>query len=564
MRLALNGGTYQARTVAAAAQSAINVFPEKIEDANEKEKGGGLTIGCPGKHLFANLSAIGTPCRGLWSGGGKLFYAGGARYAEVNSSGAVVGSVRTIADDADHSPVLFYANGTQLFIVSAEHAYCDNGAGPIEVTLPGLVGTAHALGQFVYWDSGDTFTAGLVGKSITVDGNTETIFEVLSPTQLTVTSPFAGSPAGDYTTTAPSLLVSSGAYGDGYFMVSQINTRQFNISPLLNGTGDAGDGVWNSLDYGVKESYPDYIRSILWSNEQLYLFGTDSLEVWQNVGSQLVNGVASFPFQRIDGATAKYGSVSPNSPIAIGGQVFFLGGDSTGQTVAYILNGFTPKRISTYAIENAWNNALLGSTAVSASYLEEGHTFWEISFGPGQFTWVYDITTGVWHQRASWNGSSFTPYGRTFHTFVTNSTNSANDWGAGGKHLVGGDGTSNVYEQSLNFYDEAGADMAWQRAMDSLYNAGNRMYFSRMTLEMETGAVASGLAPVITRDYSDDRGETFSNPQTASLGTHNQWTKRVFWPVGGSSRGRIFRLSGSGQSKVALVCCDVDITMGTN
>lgn len=564
MRLALCGQTYAARTLAAAAQSCINVYPEKIEDAAEKDKGGALLIGCPGKHRFQDLSVVGTPMRGIWSGGGRLFYAGGAHYAEINSAGIVVGAIRTIADDITHSPVLFFANGTQLFIVSAGRAYCDNGAGPIIITLAPLSGTATAAGQFVNWVSGDPFSAGLQGKAITVDGETQTVLNVLGPTVLTTVSAFSIPRDGDFTTTAPDLVVSSGCFGDGYFMVSQANSRQFNISPLNNGTGDAGDGIWNSLDSAVKESYPDFIRSILWCNEQLYLFGTESFEVWQNVGSQLVNGVASFPFRRIDGATGKFGSVSPNGPIAIGGQVFFLGGDSTGQTVAYIMNGFTPKRISTFAIENAWNNQLLGATAVSASYLEEGHTFWEISFGPDALTWVYDITTGAWGQRGAWFGSSFLSYGRQYHTFVTNSTSSGNNWGAGGKHLVGGDGTSIVYEQSLNFYDEAGADMGWQRDLEYLYNSGKRMYLKRMDLEMETGAVASGPAPVITRSYSDNRGQSFSNPQTASIGVHDDFTKRVFWPVAGSSRGRVFRLAGVGQSKVALVCCDLDRIDGAN
>jgi len=562
MRLALAGQTYNARTLAASAQACINAYPERIEDPQETAKGGALLIGCPGKHLFAALGGtVGTPMRGIWSGGGRLWYAGGTHYAEISPAGAVVGSVRTIADDASHSPVLFFANGNQLFIVSAGHAYCDNGAGPVEITLPTLSGTATALDFFVDWVSGDQFNSGLVGKTITVDGNTRTVLQVLGPTTLTVTATFGGLVSGDFTTQAPSLAVSSGAYGDGYFIVSVANSRQFNISPLFNGIGDAGDGVWNPLDFGVKESYPDYIRSILWSNEQLYLFGTDSFEVWQNIGSQVSNGVATFPFQRIEGATGKYGNVSPNSPIAIGGQVFFLGGDSTGQTCAYVLAGFTPKRISTYAIESQWTNALLGEGAVSASYQEEGHTFWEISFGSGQLTWVYDLTTGAWHQRGTYTAGNFGPYGRTFHTFITNSTSSANDWGAGGKHLVGGDGTGNVYQQSLNFYDDAGSDITGQRALPYLYNGGNRMYFGRMTLDVQTGTT-TGATPSIVREYSDDHGSTWKTPQSASLGATSDTSKRVFWPVAGSSFGRVYRFTWTSSAKIGFVTCDHEVVNG--
>ncbi len=159
---------------------------------------------------------------------------------------------------------------------------------------------------------------------------------------------------------------------------------------------------------------------------------------------------------------------------------------------------------------------------------------------------------------------SFAPYGRDFHTFIQNSPSSTNDWGAGGKHLVAGDGTGKIYVQSLSFYDDAGSDIAWQRDTPYLYNSGNRMYFSRMTLEMETGTVAGGPAPSVTRSYSDNRGQSFSTPQSASMGAHDDFTKRVFWPVAGSSRDRIYRFFGASQSKIALVTCDVDVVIGVN
>ncbi len=100
MRIPLIGQSYQAWSLAAAAQQTVNVYPEPFEDANEKEKGHGLLIGCPGKHLFKDLTVIDaslTPVRGIWSGGGRVFVAAGTKYCEIDSTGALVGSVRTIA-----------------------------------------------------------------------------------------------------------------------------------------------------------------------------------------------------------------------------------------------------------------------------------------------------------------------------------------------------------------------------------------------------------------------------------------------------------------------------------
>jgi len=294
---------------------------------------------------------------------------------------------------------------------------------------------------------------------------------------------------------------------------------------------------------------------VLAANEQLYLFGVDGFEVWQNTGA----GVGGFPFERINGASSNIGSISKWGPIDLGGIVGFVGGHK-GRISAYLLNGFTPIRISTFAEEYAWNAASLGENCVSWSYTEEGHVFWCITFTTQ--TWVYDLTTKLWHQRYRWNGSAFVTYGLQYHVFAENSYNVPNDWGLNGKHLVGGDGTGKVFQLSMDFGDDETGDMRWQRAGPYQYAEGKRIYFGRQTLEMETGTIPSGAEPVISRDYSDDRGHTFSTPQTAGIGTAGQYTKRVFWPTGGSSYNRLWRYSGSGQHKVALIALDSEQEAG--
>ncbi len=562
MRIPLIGQSYQAWSLAAAAQQTVNVYPEPFEDANEKEKGHGLLIGCPGKHLFKDLTVIDTsltPVRGIWSGGGRVFVAAGTKYCEIDSTGALVGSVRTIADDAAHSPVLFFANGNQLFIVSANTAYIDNGAGPTAITLDTFTGTAIGLGTNTTWVSGDYFDPGMVGQNITINATTKVVATYQSPTLVTVTVSWGGSPVSGNYSCAATLNASSGAYLDGYFIASRSNTRQFNISDLFDGT-DSGTNKWDPLAFGQKESYPDYIRSILVAGEQLYLFGTESFEVWQNIGG------ADFPFQRIDGATGKFGVSSPWSAIAIDGKVYFHASNTEGRTSAYVMDGFTPRRISTFAQETDWLNTAFGATVVSMSYLEEGHHFWGMDMGSDgsiAYNWFYDINTGLWHQRSRYVTAAFAPYETAYHTFVTNSATSTNSWGTGGKHLVGGRASGKIYEQSLTFYDDAGTDIKWQRALPYAYNDGNYIYFGRTELEMQTGTVASGSAPNVTMDYSDTRGQTFGDAQDASIGVHNDYSLVVLWPPTGASPGRVYRFYGVGQSKVAVVCCNQDRVMGS-
>jgi hypothetical protein len=328
--------------------------------------------------------------------------------------------------------------------------------------------------------------------------------------------------------------------------------RQFNISAPFNGSS------WDPLDFASKEGYPDYIRSILADREQLYFFGTESMEVWQNVGDP------TFPFQRIPGAAAREGSVAAYAPATTGERVYFLGGAPRGPAVAYRLDGFTPVRVSTHAVEAAWaSSGDLPSNAIAYATEEDGHRLWVINFQGSLNTWVYDETaseqagTPMWHQRAYWNGASFLQYQPRFHVFMP-------EWGPYGMHVVGDFNTGNIYELNPAYADANGTDTKWQRILPHLYAAGMIQYFGRMTLEMETGTTSSTTTqPQITRDYSEDRGHTFGNPVQVGAGIQGAYSQRVFWPANGSSRDRAFRFSGTGQYPLTLIDLDLEIEVGT-
>lgn len=553
MRLSLVGESFSTRSPATAAQTTVNLYTEKTEDPFETAKGVGAVYGTPGRHVFKNASAIDagfSHMRGIWSGAGRCFIAGGTKYCEIDSSGALVGSVRTISNASvnglANSPVQFFPNGNQLFIVAGGLAYVDNGSGPVAVSLrpfTGVVDTTVVLGQFsAIWVSGDMFDPAMsAGTTITINAVAYTILAYLSPSVVLLTTTAGNQTGVDYSATSPPFGAVTGAYMDGYYIINRPNSRQFNISAVNDSTG----AIWNGLDFGTKNTWPDALSGIL-AADQLYLFGTDSTDPYDNTGN------AGFPFQEIDGGTFRIGTVSPWSPIVVNGAVYFIGANSEGRAVAYTLNGFTPVRISTHAEEFQWTAANLGTNCVAFTEEMDGHHWVIWNFGTQ--TWQYDPETGAWTQRADWDGSAFQPYPIQYHTYIPEFGN--------GKHLVCGPADSIVYEESLDFYDDNGNDRKWQRALPYLYAEGKTQFLGRATLEMQTGTVASGAAPNVTLDFSKDRGHTFVNPRTASIGAHDDFSIRVFWPSNGSGRDVIPRLSGVGQSKVALVCFDMDVTVG--
>lgn len=577
MRLPLVGQSYTSRSLAVNAQQTLNLYPEVIDDVgtqrtildpNQQGKNKAALYGTPGRHLF---KAQTYPTRCVWSGGGRLFIVsgradGGLDLVELASATGAEITQRslTAAGVDDGLPSFIAANGTQLLIVSNGLAYCDSGAGPVACTFrayAGVVTTAFIAGvQYVFWVSGDKFLSDLtwVGSTIVINGVNQTVVGA-SPTTVVIVNNIGTLTNVVYSHAGAAVTAAWGAYLDGYFIVQRPRGgspdlgRQINLSAILDGT------TWSGLDFITKEAWPDYIRTILVDNEQLYIFGDATLEVWQNNPNA---GVGGFPLAIVTSATSRYGTASRYAVGSLDGKVFFLGGDDRGQLRLYMMNGgYTPVPVSTHAEESSWNAAQLGGIgAIMYAYLEEGHSFVVVNFGSA--TWVYDAANGAWHERAKWSGSTFTAYYTHYHTFIPEFT--ATGFATGGVHITAGQLDGNIHVSSVNIYDDNGSDIAWRRALPYVYASGRRQFFRRLDLMMETGTVASGAAPLITMDYSDDNGGSFVNPRTAAAGVHLATAIRLWWNRNGQSRGRIFRFFGSGQSKVALVDCECEVVEGTS
>ncbi len=322
---------------------------------------------------------------------------------------------------------------------------------------------------------------------------------------------------------------------------------------------EIGGTAWRAANFFTKESYPDYIQSIFADREQLYVWGQEyEMEVWtndKNTGRPV----------RIDGATSQEPSAARYAVVSMQERVYFIGGSGGGNPVAYRLDGFTPTRISTHAVEEAWatNSELIG-TAIAWWYEEDGHYFWVICFGSGS-AWVYDSTEKFWHERAAWNtatGGFFSAYRPQFHTWIPEWTSVDGD--LNGLHIVGDFNSGKVMIMSSQYFDELGVVMKRQRALPYIYaGGGKRVYVNRVDLDAATGLVASGAAPTVELDWSLDNGKSFSTPESAGMGIHDETNLRIFWIAQGSGEVSMLpRISITSQSEVALIDCEAEVYLG--
>lgn len=178
-------------------------------------------------------------------------------------------------------------------------------------------------------------------------------------------------------------------YFDSYFVFNAHNSNQFFISASQDGTQYDGN------DFASAEANPDSLLAVINYHEQLLLCGTRSIEVWYDAGA------ANFPFQRFDGAFIHRGLAASLAIVQEDNTVFWLGEDG----IFYRLDGYAPRRISTFGTETAWQSYPTYNDATAFVITIEGHKFIFVDFPSGNATWCYDISSGVeeplWYERVS-------------------------------------------------------------------------------------------------------------------------------------------------------------------
>ena len=184
-------------------------------------------------------------------------------------------------------------------------------------------------------------------------------------------------------------------YLDGYFVFNEPNSQRFWVTSLNDGT------QIDPLDFASAEGNPDNIVSLMVDHREVWLFGNNTIEVWYNAGAP------DFPLQRIQGAFMETGCLAPYSAAKLDNSVFWLGADARGNGLVYRNNGYNAVRISTHAVE--WQIQQYGvlSDAVGYSYQQDGHSFYVLTFPTANATWVFDVSTGAWHERAYWDGVEY-------------------------------------------------------------------------------------------------------------------------------------------------------------
>lgn len=246
--------------------------------------------------------------------------------------------------------------------------------------------------------------------------------------------------------------VDFGGYVNGFFLGLDAQTSRLKRSNLFNGS------TWDAGNQAQRNAGADKWASMIVSHKEIWLFGTATSEVWYNSGS------GAMQFAPNPNVFIEYGILAPYSAALLDNAPVWLSQSPDGGGMVMRAEGYTPRRISNHAVEYALSTYATLTDARSWTYQEQGHSFYVLTFPTALATWVYDASTGVWHERGAWNGSRFTTLPVFGHAY------------AFGRHLTGDKTTGAIYRMGVDISsDGSGNTLRRMRRAPHLRKGGEQI-----------------------------------------------------------------------------------------
>ncbi|QIN95337.1 tail tubular protein B [Xanthomonas phage PBR31] len=317
---------------------------------------------------------------------------------------------------------------------------------------------------------------------------------------------------------------------DGWLIFNRPGTQTFYTSPIY------WDGVQplNATYFALKDTSTDNLVSHEENNRELWLFGERTIEVWCDAGNP------NFPFSRLQGVKLQHGCAAKHSLCRIADSLMWLGKDENGQNVVLRTSGYQAAPVSSIGVNHAIASYPVISDAIAYAYQEDEHWFYVLTFPTADVTWVYDMSTKLWHERLSYD-----PLAGLFHRHWSNCY-----MNFAGMRIVGDFQNGNIYQMSRQFYSDNGNPLVAWRRTPHLWDKNNRerVFNQRMQIEFTPGVglqTGQGQNPQIMMRWSNDGGQTWSNEHWQSVGLVGETKHRAIWRRLGSARDRVYEVKFS-------------------
>lgn len=291
---------------------------------------------------------------------------------------------------------------------------------------------------------------------------------------------------------------SSVTYQDGYFVFVRDRTGQYFISDLLS-------VIFDPNNFATAEGQPDPLVANISDHREIFLFGTETIQVVYN------SGAADFPFETNQGAFIEKGCGAKHTIAKQNNTIYFVGSD----LMVYQLTGYTPVRISSHAVEKTLKDVDL-SDAFAYTYQDEGHLFYVLTIPARDLTWCFDISTGAWHVRQSYQ-------------FGRHQSNNAIFFES--KTLVGDFQNGRIYQMASNYYTDDGEPIIREFVLPVVNQGREFLTVDSLEFDMGTGVgltAGQGDNPELRVYFSKDNGNVYSeNFKVGKIGKRGDYLSRA-------------------------------------
>lgn len=329
---------------------------------------------------------------------------------------------------------------------------------------------------------------------------------------------------------------------DGYFLSHGVGADRFYNSEVTAGLS------WDAADDSRAWVKTSDIQRVYAHCRLVYTFKEDSLEIFYNSGSA---GETLPTFRRMDGGSFDIGCIAPWSVASVKNRLFWLASDKTIQmAVGQGIKTVSPLQLS-YQIEQM----ATVSDATAYCYTEEGHDFYVLTFPTSDVTYVYDATTGEWHERQSYDTDRGVDGRHRSNCYAYFQD----------KHVVGDFANTKIYELDSTVYTDNGSRIRRQRTAQNVNENNLMSFFHRFEVHFEGGIgvlTGQGSSPKAMLRVSKDGGHEWSGAATVEMGSRGGYDVRSVWSRLGRGRDFSVEVSISDPVKVIILGSYLDFDHG--
>lgn len=300
--------------------------------------------------------------------------------------------------------------------------------------------------------------------------------------------------------------------GTGMFKWSTVNDMQ----------------TWDGLDFATAEGKTDDLVRVYAAQNELWLFGSETTEVWP------LTGGTDSPFSY--NAAMQRGCGAALSVVAEDNSLFWLGND----WIIYRADGFRPMAVSNPSVQEAINAVPEASRALceAFSYTDGFNKFVTFNF-PGYVTLQLNIATQFWNIASTFGQDDWDILGAQYSQCDLYLTST------GIARLVRGINTDNG-----GIFERGGVS-------PQLAAGNNRVTMRSFFLDCEVGRAAEGVEPQVMLRKAKD-GVTFGNERWRSLGLIGKYRHRAVWRGLGVGRRMTIEIWFTDDAEFSIMGAEAD------